>query len=284
MALRVLSYHPSHIAIDGEILSIRVARLGPLQSTSFNEKFRRIGAGGDLTSKDAALEEAEAKAFISDSIGQYVTVDDGELFADGMPITLGEDLVRLFGAREEVLSELLMTIFLENTLNADQKVERRRSLAPFVPTPEDVARRMMELAGVHEGDRFIDLGCGDGALCIAAAKAGATAVGYDSSSERIAAARIAADAAGVRDMCLFEEREAMDAPVGDATVIGLYLLPSTTLRVRDKLAREAAKGARVVSHAFPISGWIPTGFAFVPAPDGTTLHNGQRQIYSYLVS
>ena len=60
-----------------------------------------------------------------------------------------------------------------------------QSLAPYVPTPEDVVERMLDLAGVKEGDVVYDLGCGDGRIPIAAAKRGARGVGVDIDPVRI---------------------------------------------------------------------------------------------------
>lgn len=284
MALRVLSYHPSQIAIDGEILALRIARLDPEQALSFNASFRKIGSSPELAPAESEAEEKEAKAFIGHAIKAYVTLDPGQLFIDGSEVTAGEDLLRIFGARDAILSELLMTIYLENTLNSDQKAERARSLAPFVPTPPDVAARMMALADVKVGDVFLDPACGAGALCIAAALTGARAIGLDSDRERVEEATAAAVAAGVGELCRFSVGDGLKADITGVTAVGLYLLPSTTLRMRDKLAREGQRGTRVVSHAFPLSGWTHDAFEYVAPADGAPpLHGGYRQIYAYRV-
>ena len=45
-----------------------------------------------------------------------------------------------------------------------------RSLAPYVPTPQDVVDRMLTLAKVGPRDVVFDLGCGDGRIVITAAQ------------------------------------------------------------------------------------------------------------------
>jgi len=69
----------------------------------------------------------------------------------------------------------------------------------FVPTREPVADAMMRLANVTKNDVVYDLGCGDGALVIAAAKLGAKAVGVDIDPDRIKEATEKVRAAGVQD-------------------------------------------------------------------------------------
>ena len=82
-----------------------------------------------------------------------------------------------------------------------------RSLAPFVPTPNDVVSRMLTLAGVTEDDVVYDLGCGDGRIVIAAARDfGARGVGIDIDPQRIAEANANAEQAGVQHLVEFIEQ------------------------------------------------------------------------------
>ncbi|HPW70036.1 MAG TPA: hypothetical protein PLA82_11270, partial [Deltaproteobacteria bacterium] len=51
---------------------------------------------------------------------------------------------------------------------------------PYVPTPENVVEKMLDMAEVNGEDLVYDLGCGDGRIVIAAAKdRGARGVGID---------------------------------------------------------------------------------------------------------
>jgi SAM-dependent methyltransferase len=132
------------------------------------------------------------------------------------------------------------------------------SLAPYVPTPPDVVEKMLELAGVTRNDVVYDLGCGDGRLVITAAKKyGARGFGIDIDPERIAESRANAKAAGVDDLVTFREQDALAANVSDATVVTLYLLSSSNLKLRPLLTRQLKPGARIVSHAFGMGDWEP---------------------------
>ena len=126
-----------------------------------------------------------------------------------------------------------------------------QSLAPYVPTPDDVVERMLDLAGVSSGDVVYDLGCGDGRIPIAAAKRfGARGVGVDIEPRLVDAARDNARAAGVGGLTDFRVPDAMTVDLSDATVVTLYLLSSSNARLRPVLTRQLRPGARIVSHAF----------------------------------
>lgn len=130
-------------------------------------------------------------------------------------------------------------------------------MAPFVPTPQDVVDRMLELAGVTANDVVYDLGCGDGRIVITAAqKYGARGVGIDIDPQRIAEANANAEQAGVRHLVRFIEQDAMAVDVSDATVVTLYLLSSSNLKLRPRLTEQLPAGARIVSHAFSMGDWV----------------------------
>ncbi len=134
--------------------------------------------------------------------------------------------------------------------------QENTSLAPFVPTPQDVVDRMLELAGVTGSDVIYDLGCGDGRIVITAAREyGARGVGIDIDPQRIAEANANAEAEGVQDLVTFIEQDAMTVDVSDATVVTLYLLSSSNLKLRPLLTEQLAPGARIVSHAFSMGDW-----------------------------
>ena len=131
-----------------------------------------------------------------------------------------------------------------------------RSLAPFVPTPEDVVDRMLDLAGVDADDVVYDLGCGDGRIVIRAAQRfGARGVGVDIDPQRIVESKANAVRAGVEHLVQFIQQDAMDVDVSDATVVTLYLLSSSNLKLRHGLTNQLQTGARIVSHAFSMGDW-----------------------------
>ena len=129
-------------------------------------------------------------------------------------------------------------------------------LAPYVPTPQEVVDRMLTLAGVGKGDVVYDLGCGDGRIPITAAKTyGARGVGVDIDPQRIAEANANAKQAGVADRVSFRLQDAMAVDVSEASVVTLYLLSSSNLKLRPILTRQLKPGARIVSHAFSMGDW-----------------------------
>jgi SAM-dependent methyltransferase len=126
-----------------------------------------------------------------------------------------------------------------------------QSLAPYVPTPDDVVERMLKLAGTTKMDVVYDLGCGDGRIPIAAARIyGARGVGIDLDPKRIEESRANAKAAGVEHLVEFRLQDALQADVSDATVVTLFMLASGNAKLRPLLTRQLRPGARIVSHAF----------------------------------
>ncbi|HEX7088097.1 MAG TPA: methyltransferase domain-containing protein [Vicinamibacterales bacterium] len=132
------------------------------------------------------------------------------------------------------------------------------SLAPYVPTPQDVVERMLALANVTAKDTVYDLGCGDGRIVVTAAKKyGARGVGVDINPDRIKESKANAKAAGVEHLVEFRLQDAMTVDVSKATVVTLYLLSSSNAKLRPILTRQLKPGARIVSHAFSMGDWEP---------------------------
>ena len=135
---------------------------------------------------------------------------------------------------------------------------QRPTLAPYVPTPQDVVDRMLEVAQVTSRDVIYDLGSGDGRIVITAAKKyGARGVGIDIDSERISESRRNAREAGVGSLVEFRRGDILNADVSGATVVSLYLVTSTNLKLRPLLTRQLQPGARIVSHAYAMGDWTP---------------------------
>jgi cyclopropane fatty-acyl-phospholipid synthase-like methyltransferase len=151
-----------------------------------------------------------------------------------------------------------------NVAAAQTVVESNTSTRPrdviFVPTREPVAEAMMRLANVSKNDVVYDLGCGDGALVIAAAKRGARVVGVDIDPDRIKEATEKVRAAGVQDRVTLIRGDIFDPQIkiSEASVVTLYLLQSLNEKLKPRLQKELAKGSRVVSHAFTMGAdWPP---------------------------
>ena len=163
--------------------------------------------------------------------------------------------------RRFALVGLLVTLALAAPRLAPWQLEGRAqqqsaSLAPFVPTPQEVVERMLDLAGVTGNDVVYDLGCGDGRIVITAAKKyGARGVGVDIDPRRIEESNANARKEGVEDLVEFIQQDAMTVDVSPATVVTLYLLSSSNLKLRPILTRQLRPGSRIVSHAFSMGDW-----------------------------
>ena len=129
-------------------------------------------------------------------------------------------------------------------------------LAPYVPTPQEVVDSMLQLGGVQKGDVVYDLGCGDGRIPITAARVyGARGVGVDIDPQRIAEAMANAKQAGVSHLVSFRLQDALTTDVREATVVTLYLLSASNLKLRPILTKQLRPGARIVSHSFSMGDW-----------------------------
>jgi ubiquinone/menaquinone biosynthesis C-methylase UbiE len=155
----------------------------------------------------------------------------------------------------------LLTALLASFAHAQHFVARD---VPYVPTPEPVVEKMLELAKVGPDDFVYDLGSGDGRIVITAAKKyGARGIGVDIDPQRVLEARDNAKAAGVSDKVEFREGNLFHVDLRDATVVTLYLLQSINMQLRPKLLSELKPGTRIVSHSFDMGDWEPLETATV---------------------
>lgn len=144
---------------------------------------------------------------------------------------------------------------------------------PYVPTPENVVERMLDLADVQPSDYVIDLGSGDGRIVIAAAKRGAYGHGIDLDPERIAEARENASQAGISDQVMFMEQNIFETDFSGASVITMYLLPSVNKKLRSKLLDNLEPGTKIVSHSFDMDEWKPDKEITVQSDNGMQNHD-----------
>jgi uncharacterized protein (TIGR03000 family) len=127
---------------------------------------------------------------------------------------------------------------------------------PFVPTPEIVVKKMLETAGVKEGEIVYDLGCGDGRIVISAVKdfKAKKAIGIDLDPERIKESKENAKKAGVEGKCEFKEGDVLKIKdVSEANVVTLYLLPDINRKIAPMLKSSLKPGSRIVSHDFTLA-------------------------------
>jgi cyclopropane fatty-acyl-phospholipid synthase-like methyltransferase len=129
---------------------------------------------------------------------------------------------------------------------------------PFVRSTPEVIDRMLELARVKPADIVYDIGSGDGAILIRAAKKyGVKGVGIEIDPDLVLKARDNAFREKVEHLIEFRAQDAFNADVSPATVVTLYMLPEFNAKLRPILERQLKPGSRVVSHDYPIQGWVP---------------------------
>jgi SAM-dependent methyltransferase len=153
-------------------------------------------------------------------------------------------------------------------------------LAPWVPTPQPVVDRMLELAGVTGRDVLYDIGCGDGRIVITAARRyGARGVGIDIDKAMIADSERNALAAGVERQVKFVCMDATKADISEATVVSLYLLPESNALMAPILEAQLRPKSRVVCHNYAIPGWESKQVRYETVAD----ENGESHyIYLYI--
>lgn len=138
-------------------------------------------------------------------------------------------------------------------------VPERSPDVPYVPTPQAVVDRMLQIAKVNRDDVVYDLGSGDGRIPITAVRQFNVrrAVGVDINPERVREANQNASQANVTDRVEFRQQDLFETDLSEASVVTLYLLPDVNLRLRPKLLRELKPGTRIVSHDFDMGDWKP---------------------------
>ena len=139
--------------------------------------------------------------------------------------------------------------------SGQDSIRESKKIVPFVPTPENVVDKMIELAGVKKGDVVYDLGSGDGRIVIAAAKRGAKAVGFEIDPDLVAESRANIQKAGVQESAEIRNQDILTVDLSGASVVTMYLLPDVNLKLRPNLQKQLKPGSRIVSHAFDMGDW-----------------------------
>jgi SAM-dependent methyltransferase len=146
----------------------------------------------------------------------------------------------------------------QSRMSAQPRMKAEPTLI-YVPTPQNVVDKMLEVAKVTKDDYVFDLGSGDGRIPItAAARYGARGFGVDINPKLVAEARANAKMAGVADRVEFRRQDLFRTSVREATVVGLYLFVWANEKLRPRLISELRPGSRIVAHDFPIGDdWKP---------------------------
>ena len=144
---------------------------------------------------------------------------------------------------------------------------------------------MLTLAEVGPKDFVIDLGSGDGRIVLTAAKVfGARGFGVDINEKLVKEANEAAKLQGIADRANFTIQDLFKTDIRKATVLTMYLLPNTVNMLKDKLLAELNPGTRILSHDYPLSGWIPEKYVQIDLEDKVIISGVTTTlIYLYVV-
>src|SRR5918992_195431 len=137
----------------------------------------------------------------------------------------------------------------------------------WVPTPQAVVNKMLDMAKVTPQDFVMDLGSGDGRTVITAAKRGARAMGVEYNADMVELSKRNAQKEGVADRVTFVKADLFQTDFSKATVITMFLLPDINLKLRPKILA-LKPGTRVVSNTFTMGDWEADETAELPAGGG----------------
>jgi SAM-dependent methyltransferase len=126
----------------------------------------------------------------------------------------------------------------------------------WVPTPQVLVERMLDMARVTPQDYVVDLGSGDGRNIIAAARRGARAVGFEFNPKMVELSRRTAAKEGVSEKASFVEGDMFEADFSQATVLALFLLPDNMMKLQAKFLG-LKPGTRIVGNTFGFQDWHP---------------------------
>jgi len=155
---------------------------------------------------------------------------------------------------------------------------------PYVPTPQVVVDRMLDMAQLKSGETVIDLGSGDGRIMIEAArKYGARGFGVEIDPKLVKISNERALKSGVADRVKFLQQDLFKTDFHEANVLTLYLLPDVNLALRPKILAELKPGSRVVSHDYGMGDWRPDAEETIPAPDKKVGARKESQVFLWTV-
>ncbi|HZH85205.1 MAG TPA: class I SAM-dependent methyltransferase [Phototrophicaceae bacterium] len=133
----------------------------------------------------------------------------------------------------------------------------------WVPTPQALVDKMLDMAKVTPKDYVIDLGSGDGRTVITAAKRGAKALGIEYNPDMVELSKRNAAKEGVSDKASFVKADLFESDFSQAQVITMFLLSSINLKLRPKIL-DLKPGTRIVSNTFDMADWKPDENATLP--------------------
>ena len=137
------------------------------------------------------------------------------------------------------------------------QVGERKPDVIFVPTPQAVVDKMLEMAEIKTGNILYDLGCGDGRIVVTAAKRyGVKAFGFDIDPARVRESLENVKSNNVEHLVTIKQADIFTLDLRQANVVTLYLLPELNVKLMPQLA-QLEPGSRIVSHDFSMRGAKP---------------------------
>jgi hypothetical protein len=176
-------------------------------------------------------------------------------------------------------------LLLAWSVAAAQDLQPIKDAGPYVPSPQSVVSDMLRYADVNASDFLIDLGSGDGRIVLTAAKVfGARGFGVEIKDDLVRKSNEAAKNEGLADRVKFMKQDLFKTDLSQATVITMYLLPDTVNLLKDKFLTELKPGTRIVSHDYPLTGWIPEKYVQMDLEDKVQISGVTTTlIYLYVV-
>jgi len=179
---------------------------------------------------------------------------------------------------------VLLALMLFCSRAAFAQAQEKELDTPFVPTPQAVVDRMLDMAQVKAGELVIDLGSGDGRIMITAAQRhGARGFGVEIDPRLVQRSNEEARRQGVADRVKFLRQDLFNTDFHEANVLTLYLLPDVNIALRPRILAELKPGTRVVSHDYDMREWRPDAEETIPAPDKKVGMRKESMVYLWIV-
>lgn len=174
--------------------------------------------------------------------------------------------------KKDFLRMILLALtlsFFADTIHAQPATEFQPQVGQdgkdviWVPTPQALVDKMLDMAKVTPKDYVIDLGSGDGRTVITAAKRGAKALGIEYNPDMVELSKRNATKEGVSDKASFVKADLFESDFSQAQVITMFLLSSINMKLRPKIL-DLKPGTRIVSNTFDMADWKPDESATLP--------------------
>ncbi len=237
-----------------------------------------VPGGCDRGKEQQALEAAAKVELAKERDEAIAKVKTAQITINNLKNQLTEETEKV-GELQDRNEKLLATIDeLHKKLGGEaeevkNEVEQNRTPdVVFVPTPQDVVDKMLELAEVKKDDLVYDLGCGDGRIVVTVAKKfGCKAIGYDIDPNRVKESLENVAKNNVRHLVTIEQKDIFTLDLSKANVITLYLLPELNVKLIPQLEK-LKPGSRIVSHDFAMEGVKPDKVVTLTSKDDQYEH------------